>query len=118
MDGHNPPKVILGTSPKPGDGKSTVASNLAAAIGFSGQRVVLVDADLRRPTQATSLGRVEGVGLTDVLVGRVHPKDALQPSADHDNLLVMAAGRIPPNPSELLGSNVMRQLVTKLAEGG
>jgi capsular exopolysaccharide synthesis family protein len=118
MDVDNPPKVIVVTSPKPGDGKSTVASNLAAAIAFSGQQVVLVDADLRRPTQATSLGLVEGVGLTDVLVGRVHPKDALQPSAEHDNLMAMAAGRIPPNPSELLGSNVMRQLVTKLAEGG
>lgn len=116
MDVDNPPRIIVVTSPKPGDGKSTVSANLAAAIAASGQRVVLVDADLRRPTQATSLGLTEGVGLTDVLVGRVQATEAVQPSAEHDDLLVLAAGRIPPNPSELLGSQAMRTLVTTLAQ--
>jgi len=118
MDVDHPPVVIVVTSPRPGDGKSTVAGNLAAAIAVSGQRVVLIDADLRRPTQAASLGLLEGAGLTDVLVGRVHPKETLQQSIEHENLLVMAAGRTPPNPSELLGSQVMKALVDKLAETG
>ena len=118
MDVDNPPRVIVVTSPKPGDGKSTVSVNLAAAIALSGQRVVLVDADLRRPMIATSLGLVEGVGLTDVLVQRVDVEDALQPSAVHENLQVLAAGGIPPNPSELLGSNAMRSLVSKLSQEG
>ncbi len=117
MDVDNPPRVIVVTSPKQGDGKSTVSTNLAAAIAVSGQRVVLVDADLRRPTVATALGLAEGVGLTDVLVGRVEAEDALQQSAEHENLLVLAAGRIPPNPSELLGSQTMKTLMAKMAEG-
>ena len=116
MDVDNPPRTIVVTSPRPGDGKSTVAANLAAAIAVSGQRVVLVDADLRRPTIADSFGLVEGVGLTDVLVGRVTADEALQQSAQHENLQILAAGRIPPNPSELLGSQAMRGLVTTLAE--
>ncbi len=116
MDVDNPPRTIVVTSPRPGDGKSTVAANLAAAIAVSGQRVVLVDADLRRPSVADSLGLVEGVGLTDVLVGRLALDDALQESTEHENLRILAAGRIPPNPSELLGSQAMRSLVHTLAK--
>ena len=116
MDVDNPPRTIVVTSPRPGDGKSTIAANLAAAIAVGGQRVVLIDADLRRPTIAESLGLVEGVGLTDVLVGRLELDEALQRTAEHENLQVLAAGRIPPNPSELLGSRAMRTLVAKLAE--
>lgn len=116
MDVDNPPRTIVVTSPRPGDGKSTVAANLAAAIAVSGQRVVLVDADLRRPSIADSFGLVEGAGLTDVLVGRVKVADALQQSAQHENLQILAAGRIPPNPSELLGSRAMRTVVGQLAE--
>lgn len=116
MDVDNPPRVIVVTSPRPGDGKSTVAANLAAAVSASGQDVVLVDADLRRPSVADSLGLVEGVGLTDVLTGRVEAEDALQPVPRRDHMRVMAAGRIPPNPSELLGSRAMRSLVEELGE--
>jgi capsular exopolysaccharide synthesis family protein len=116
MDVDNPPRVIVVTSPRPGDGKSTVSMNLAVAIAASGQSVVLVDADLRRPTVATSLGLVEGVGLTDVLVGRIGVEDALQQSDVDENLAILAAGRVPPNPSELLGSKAMGSLVAELAE--
>jgi capsular exopolysaccharide synthesis family protein len=116
MDVDNPPRRIVVTSPRPGDGKSTVSINLAAAVAVSGEKVVLVDADLRRPSIADSLGLVEGVGLTDVLAGRVEAEDALQSVAGKDNLLVLAAGRIPPNPSELLGSKAMHALVEKLSQ--
>ena len=115
MNVDNPPRVVVVTSPMPGDGKSTVAANLAAAIDSSGENVVLIDGDLRRPTVATWFGLVEGVGLTDVLAGRIPVEDALQTPVEHPNLRVLGAGAIPPNPSELLGSQVMRQLLQKLS---
>ncbi|MGH3330120.1 MAG: polysaccharide biosynthesis tyrosine autokinase [Nocardioidaceae bacterium] len=116
MDVDSPPRVIVVTSPQQGDGKSTVAANLAAAIAASGQAVVLMDGDLRRPSVADSLGLVEGAGLTDVLVGRVGVDDVLQSHPGYPSLSVLAAGGIPPNPSELLGSQAMRSLVNELAE--
>ena len=116
MDVDNPPRVIVVTSPRPGDGKSTVALNLSMALAASGEKVVLVDADLRRPAVATALGLVEGAGLTEVLAGRLDLDDALQVHADEPNLSVLAAGRVPPNPSELLGSQAMRVLVEKLSQ--
>jgi len=115
MNVDNPPRVVVVTSPLPRDGKSTVAANLAAAIDSSGENVVLIDGDLRRPTVATWFGLVEGVGLTDVLAGRIPVEDALQTPVEHPNLRVLGAGAIPPNPSELLGSQVMRQLLQKLS---
>ena len=117
IDVDSPPRVIVVTSPNQGDGKSTIAANVAAAIAVSGQPVVLVDADLRRPAIADALGLVEGVGLTDVLIGRVTKDEALQPVAAEPNLRVLPAGRTPPNPSELLGTQAMRTLVRDLAEG-
>ncbi len=115
MNVDDPPRVVIVTSALPGEGKSTVAANLAAAIDSSGEEVVLIDGDLRRPTVATSFGLVEGVGLSDVLAGRIPLEDALQRSADHQNLRILGAGAIPPNPSELLGSKAMQQVLRKLA---
>ena len=115
MNVDNPPRVVVVTSPMPGDGKSTVAANLAAAIDASGQKVVLVDGDLRRPSVATWFGLVEGVGLTDVLAGRIPWEDALQTTTAHPHLRILGAGSIPPNPSELLGSQSMQQLMKKLS---
>ena len=114
----NPPRVLVVTSPKQGDGKSTVAANLAAAVATSGNPAILVDADLRRPSVATSLGLVEGAGLTDVLIGRAGIDDVLQTYDAVPNLSVLAAGGIPPNPSELLGSQAMRTLLSSLASRG
>jgi capsular exopolysaccharide synthesis family protein len=115
MDVDHPPRVIVVTSPKPSDGKSTVAANLAAAIAIGGQPVTLVDGDLRRPTIADSLTLVDGAGLTDVLVGRVKAAEVIQDHPDVPGLRVLASGAIPPNPSELLGSNAMRTLIHELA---
>ncbi|HPU13634.1 MAG TPA: polysaccharide biosynthesis tyrosine autokinase [Aeromicrobium sp.] len=116
MSVDDPPRVIVVTSPKPSDGKSTVTANLAAAIAASGSPVILIDGDLRRPTVATSFGLVEGAGLTDVLIGRVGIDEVLQPHAELPGLSVLAAGGIPPNPSELLGSQTMGRLLTELSE--
>lgn len=115
MNVDNPPRVVVVTSAMPGDGKSTVAANLAAAIETSGQEVVLIDGDLRRPSVAASFGLVEGVGLTDVLAGRIPAADALQTASMHPNLRILGAGAIPPNPSELLGSKAMSHLLRTLA---
>jgi capsular exopolysaccharide synthesis family protein len=115
MDVDNPPQVIVVTSPRQGDGKSTVAANLAAAMAVNGQPVTLIDGDLRRPTVAETFGLVEGAGLTDVLVGRVDVDDVAQQHPDFENLRVLAAGGTPPNPSELLGTQAMRKLLRSLA---
>ena len=115
MDVDNPPRVIVVTSPKQSDGKSTIAANLAAAIAIGGQPVTLIDGDLRRPTVADSLAIVDGAGLTDILVGRVKPDEVIQNHPDVPGLRVLASGAIPPNPSELLGSQAMRHLMTDLS---
>lgn len=116
MDVDNPPRIVVVTSCLPGDGKSTVAIQLAEAIAESGQRVVLVDADLRRPSTAEYLGLATGAGLTDVLVGRVQVGDVLQAYGDTGRMWVLGAGAIPPNPSELLGSDAMHSLLNSLPQ--
>lgn len=118
MDVDNPPRAIVVTSPKQGDGKSTLAANLAAAIALSGQDVTLVDADLRRPHVAASLGIDDTVGLTDVLAGRISLLDAVQQHPDVPHLTVLTSGSRPPNPSELLGSQTMRALIKDLTGDG
>jgi capsular exopolysaccharide synthesis family protein len=106
------------TSPRKGDGKSTTAVNLAAAIALSGQRVTLVDADLRRPMIARVLDLDNAVGLTDVLASRLPLDDALQQHASIEQLQVLTTGNKPPNPSELLGSQAMRAVIEKLSGSG
>ncbi|SDM44473.1 polysaccharide biosynthesis tyrosine autokinase [Microbacterium azadirachtae] len=112
----DPPRVIVLTSPVPGDGKSTVVANLALAIAESGRRVVLVDGDLRRPTVAESFGVSGAAGLTDVLVGSAQIGQVLQRTAWHRNLYLLTSGTVPPNPSELVGTQVMRDLLRELSE--
>lgn len=114
MDVDNPPRIIVVTSPLPGDGKSTTASNLAITLAANGQRVVLIDGDLRRPMIGTIFGLIEGAGLTDVLAARASISDVAQ-AVGNGNLLVVGAGKIPPNPSEVLGSERMRELLESIA---
>jgi capsular exopolysaccharide synthesis family protein len=106
-------KTVLVTSSVPGEGKSTTATNLAIALAQSGQTVALVDADLRRPMIAEYLGLERDAGLTTALVGRADLDDLLQPWGS-DQLYILASGQIPPNPSELLGSEKMKQLIIRL----
>lgn len=116
MDVDHPPRTIVVTSALPGEGKSTVAANLAMTLAAAGTNVVLVDGDLRRPTVASTLGLVAGAGLTDVLAGRARLTEVAQTAPDTPNLAVLTAGTIPPNPSEVLGSARMHQLVKDLTK--
>ncbi|NQX06503.1 polysaccharide biosynthesis tyrosine autokinase [Rathayibacter sp. VKM Ac-2856] len=115
MNVDSPPRIIVVTSPLPSDGKSTVTANLAVTLAASGQRTVVVDGDLRKPTVAKSFGLVPGVGLTDLLIGKAELQDVLQPWGPSGNLWILGAGSIPPNPSELLGSNGMDILLHEIA---
>jgi capsular exopolysaccharide synthesis family protein len=116
MNVDNPPRRIVVTSALPGEGKSTVAANLAGTLAANGAHVILVDGDLRRPTVAESTGVDGAVGLTDVLAGRLEITDALRRVRGVPNLLVLPAGTLPPNPSELAGSERMHKLLADLAK--
>lgn len=113
----NPPRAIVVTSPNPSEGKSTVALNLARVLAQSGQKTVVVDADLRKPRIGQTLGLDSRVGLTQVLTGDVDLETALQ-STDDSNLQVLTAGRVPPNPSEVVGSQHMAALIQQLRDSG
>lgn len=101
------------TSSVPSEGKSTTTINLAIALADAGKRVALLDTDLRKPKVAEYLGIEGGVGLTDVLIGRARVGDVMMPWGQR-SLYVLPAGKIPPNPSELLGSKQMRTLLEVL----
>lgn len=103
-------RTFVITSSVQSEGKSTTGANLAISLADSGARVLLVDADLRRPKIAEYMGIEGGVGLTDVLIGRAELLDVVQPWGK-SKLFVLPAGKIPPNPSELLGSKAMSDLI-------
>lgn len=106
------PRVIAVTSSIAEEGKTTVAVNLASTLAETGFSVCLIDADLRRPNVAKALGLVDAVGLTSVLIHQMDIADALQDAGK--NLKVLAAGPMPPNPSELLASAYVREVVRSL----
>lgn len=108
------PCTVVITSPLAGEGKSTTAGNLALALAHAGRRVCLVDADMRRPTVAESTGLVGDVGLTTVLIGQASLDDVVQDGPE--GLPVITSGPIPPNPSELLGSHHMGEVLKLLSE--
>lgn len=114
VDVDSPPRSIVVTSSAPAEGKSTVSAELARVMARSGQATVLVDADLRRPMIATQFGVDHTVGLAQVVAGAVTLEDALVPT-DVPGLMVLPAGQVPPNPSELLGSRRMKDLLQELA---
>lgn len=112
---NNESRTVLVTSSLPGEGKSTTATNMALAMAQAGQRVVLIDADLRRPMVAEYLGLEGNAGLTTALMGTFSVGQLLQPWGEHE-LQVLTSGRIPPNPSELLGSDAMARLLADLED--
>lgn len=108
-----PSRSIMVTSAIPGEGKSTLAINLAMALAEGASRVLLIDADLRRPSVARYLGLEGAVGLTTILIGEARPEDVIQRWGDAFD--VLPAGQVPPNPSELLDSAAMGELLASLA---
>ena len=104
------------TSSQPLEGKTTTACNLGMVLALGGSRVLLVDADMRRPGLHTVIGAKNEIGLSHLLVGQARVRDAVQKTSE-PNLFVITAGLIPPNPSELLSSERMNALLENLRSG-
>jgi capsular exopolysaccharide synthesis family protein len=106
-------KTILVTSPAPGDGKSTSASNLAIAMAQAGHRTLLLDADFRKPTQHRVFQLEDRVGLSSVIAGQAPLRDAIQ-RTNVARLQVLPCGPIPPNPAEILNGKRFAQVMDVL----
>lgn len=109
-----PYKVILITSSGPGDGKSTITSNLGVVMAQAGSRVLIVDCDFRKPVVHKIFEMDNFRGLTNLLVQDLEIEDVIRKSGI-DGLWTLTSGPIPPNPSELLGSQKMKTFVKKVA---
>ena len=114
--GNSGTKTMLVTSAQPLEGKTTTACNIALALAYGGARVLLVDADMRRPGLHRPLRLTNERGLSQVLSGQARVRDVLQRTVE-PNLLAMTAGQPPPNPSELLASERMKTLLTNFLHG-
>jgi capsular exopolysaccharide synthesis family protein len=107
-------KTVLVTSPTPGDGKSTTASNIALAFAQAGDRTLLIDCDLRGPVQHLIFETDGSVGLSSVMAGEVKLQDAIVRTRT-EGLFVLPAGALPGNPSEMLASKRFKRLMAALA---
>ncbi len=108
-------KTITITSSGPAEGKSTVITNLAVTMAKGNKKVLLIDADFRKPRLNAFFGLSRHIGVTNVLAEDIEYKEVVQ-QTDIENLDFLASGPIPPNPSELLGSNKMKEFVQKVKE--
>jgi capsular exopolysaccharide synthesis family protein len=108
-----PPKTVLVASGLPGDGKSTISTNMAVVLAQRGARVLLVDADLRRGMIAQTLGLPKNTGLCGALTSSCTWREAVEPVAGVDSLFVLQGGLRPPNPADLLGSVTMDTLLAE-----
>jgi capsular exopolysaccharide synthesis family protein len=114
-----PLDALLVTSAVPGEGKTTVCVDLAHAIALTGRRVVLIELDLRMPTFARHFRLNPHRGITTALVGGQPPSELLvEPLLELPNLSVLPSGRLPHNPSELLGSAAIAEVISELGGGG
>jgi exopolysaccharide transport family protein len=109
-----PPKVILITSALPEEGKTTTSVNSAIVLAQKGTRVLLIDADLRRPSIHKTLGMGPTLGLSNVLTGTASLQQAIIPSTILPDLFLLPAGTPPPNPAELLASTKMKNVLEEL----
>jgi len=108
-------QTIIVTSSGPGEGKSTNTANLAVVFAQQGKRVLLIDADLRKPTVHYTFRTENHVGLSNVLTRQLTLEEAISTTAQ-EKLWVLSSGPIPPNPSELLGSKNMQVLLEQAKE--
>ena len=108
-------RSVVVTSTGPGEGKTTVACNLALGMAMAGQRVLLIDADMRRPRVHEALKIQHEPGLSNLLVGAAKANEVMRQTA-LPNFYVLPAGKIPPNPAELLGSKRFAELLNSLKD--
>lgn len=116
LTAEQPPRAIAVASAVTGEGKSTAAVNLAQAAATMGQRVLLVDGDLRRPQVHAKLGILNRDGLSNVLATDLEAKDAIQRSPIEEHLFILTAGTLPPDPIRLLSSQKMQKLMQQWAQ--
>jgi len=111
----DPVRTILVTSSGPTEGKTTTVANLAITLAHMGSRTLLVDSDLRRPVIHALFGLSKDRGLTNAIIGQLGVKEVVKPTTI-ENLGVVTCGTVPPNPSELLGSRKMKELVDEMKQ--
>lgn len=109
-------KIIAMTSSKPSEGKTTVVYKLAQSFAENGERVVLMDFDLRAPKVGVVAGIDNNVGLTNVITGKLELDRALYRDKGQENLFLLLSGPTPPNPAEILASNHIKDLVNELSQ--
>ena len=110
----HPLKTVLFTSSGEAEGKTTVVSNFAVVVAQSGKKVLVLESDLRRPRVHAMFNKPNRVGLSDVLAGKIAIRDVIKPIEQIPNLEIITCGTLPPNPSELIGSARMTQILTEL----
>lgn len=110
-----PPAAIMITSPNVGDGKTSISINLASALAMTGRRVVLLDADMRRPVNHKVFGLALQPGLSNFITGNVSLEEIIQPTLV-PGLFLVAAGTVPPNPVQLLSSQIFQELIQQLRQ--
>ncbi|MGK9369509.1 GumC family protein [Melioribacter sp. Ez-97] len=108
-------RTILVTSPRSQEGKTTTAVNLAGSLAYANNKTVIIDADLRKPRLHNVFGHKRYPGFTDYFFGQVGYEEIIR-TTDVNNLSYISAGTIPPNPSEILGSDQMINFIKKLKE--
>ncbi|WP_297518490.1 CpsD/CapB family tyrosine-protein kinase [uncultured Clostridium sp.] len=107
-------QVMVVTSTQPGEGKSTTAGNTALSLAMDGKKVLLIDCDLRKPSIHKKFSVSNTEGLTEVILGRIKLLETIKPY--NTTLDILTSGKIPPNPSEMLGSENMKRLLKELKE--
>lgn len=108
-------RSLVVTSSSPGEGKSTTTANLAVVMAQQGRKVLIVDADMRKPTVHYTFRRENHIGLTTVLTRQSDLGSAIQ-TTDVENLSILTSGPIPPNPAELLASSAMKETLEEVME--